>query len=130
MLTIEFDPKAGIAILHPQDALTEADFAELSSIIDPHLEQEGEFRGLIIHTRDFPGWESFSAMLEHFKFVRGYHKKLAHVALVTDSSLVNLAEKLASHFVAAELRHFPYDELEEAKIWILSTPGNDGFEND
>lgn len=130
MLNIEFDPQAGIAIIQPQEALTEADFAEIAGVIDPHLEQQGEFRGLIIHTEHFPGWESFGAMLEHFKFVREHHQKLSHVALVSDSSLANIAEKLAGHFVAAELRHFAYADLEEAKIWILSTPGTEEIENE
>lgn len=123
MLEINFDPKSGIAILEPLGNLSEADFVELSSVINPHLEQDGEFRGLIIHTEKFPGWESFGAMVEHIRFVRDHHRKLSHVALVTDSSLANLAELLAGHFVDAELRHFAFDQLEEAKIWILSTPG-------
>ena len=124
MLDINFDSKSGIATIEPLDTLVEADFVELREIIDPHLERDGEFRGLIIHTEKFPGWESFGAMIEHFRFVRDHHHKLSHVALVTDSSLANVAENLASHFVEAELRHFAFDQLEEAKIWILSTPGN------
>jgi len=29
---------------------------------------------------------------------------------------------LASHFVAAEIRHFPPGELEAAKQWIMKRP--------
>ena len=101
MLDINFYPESGIAIIEPLGALSEADFVELRAVVDPHLEKDGEFRGLIIHTEKFPGWESFAAMVEHFRFVRDHHRRLSHVALVTDSTLANVAESLASHFVEA-----------------------------
>jgi hypothetical protein len=41
------------------------------------------------------------------------------VAVVTDSPLGDVAERLASHFVSAELKHFPSSGLEAAKHWIL-----------
>ena len=40
------------------------------------------------------------------------------VALVTDSALGDVAERLASHFVAAEIKHFPAGQAEAAKRWI------------
>jgi hypothetical protein len=39
---------------------------------------------------------------------------------VTDSSIGNVAERLASHFVAAEIRHFGSSEIDAARQWILS----------
>jgi hypothetical protein len=58
-------------------------------------------------------------MLKHFKFVKDHQQKLSHVALVTDSAIGNLAEKIAGHFISAEVKHFPYSQVVDAKSWIL-----------
>jgi hypothetical protein len=39
---------------------------------------------------------------------------------VTDSALGDTAEHIASHFVAAKIKHFPSKNLAEAKEWILA----------
>lgn len=119
MLNIELDSEAGLAIVRPEDVLSESDFDTVASVIDPYLEERGKLRGLIIYTKDFPGWESFGAMLKHFKFVKDHHQKLSHVALVTDSRIGNVAEKIAGHFVAADVKHFPYSQFADARSWIL-----------
>jgi hypothetical protein len=119
MLNVELDTAKGIAVLKPDGALSESDFELAAGVIDPYLESHGELKGLIISTRNFPGWESFGALAQHFKFVKDHHKNLSYVALVTDSKLGNMAEKIAGHFVSAEIRHFPYDQFGEAEKWIL-----------
>ncbi|MND00808.1 hypothetical protein D3C83_195480 [compost metagenome] len=58
-------------------------------------------------------------MAAHFRFVRDHHKRIRKVGLVTDSALGDVAERLASHFVAAEIRHFPAGKLEAAKMWVM-----------
>ena len=118
MVNIELDKDAGLAIVQPDGALTENDFDAIAKVIDPYLEQNGNLNGLIIATEDFPGWDSFSTMVTHFKFVKDHQQKLSHVALVTNSKLGNVAEKLAGHFISAQLKHFPYGQLDEAKSWI------------
>jgi len=118
MLHIELDKKSGIVILSPDSALSEGDFKKVSAVIDPYLEETGKLQGLIIYTRSFPGWKSFGAFLGHLNFVREHHKKILHVALVTDSAVGNLGEKLASHFISAEIKHFRFSRLQEAKSWI------------
>jgi hypothetical protein len=42
------------------------------------------------------------------------------VALVTDAALGNIGERLASHFVAATIRHFPAGQTEAARQWIVN----------
>ncbi|HEC05974.1 MAG TPA: STAS/SEC14 domain-containing protein [Thiolapillus brandeum] len=121
MLKIELDEESAIAVLQPEGPLTRADFEAAASRIDPYLEKHGRLRGLIIYSQDFPGWDSFGAALSHLKFIRNHHQKLSHVALVTDSRIGSLAEKLTSHFVSAEVRHFPHDQLLQAKNWILDS---------
>ena len=119
MLNIELNKEAGLAIVQPEGTLSESDFDTVASVIDPYLEEHGELNGLIIYTKDFPGWDSFGAMLKHFKFVKDHQQKLSHVALVTDSAIGNLAEKIAGHFISAEVKHFPYSQVVDAKSWIL-----------
>ncbi len=44
MLKIELDQAAGIAILRPESALTEADFLSASQEIDPYIEETGKLQ--------------------------------------------------------------------------------------
>jgi arylsulfatase A-like enzyme len=37
--------------------------------------------------------------------------------VVTDSARGNVAEHLTSHFVSAEIKHFPAGQIEEARQW-------------
>jgi hypothetical protein len=119
MLNVELDRVTGLAVLRPEGALTESDFDAVAAVIDPYLEANGALNGLIIYTKDFPGWDTFGAMLKHFKFVRSHHQKLSRVALVTDSRIGDVAEKIAGHFISADVTHFPYDQMAEARSWIL-----------
>lgn len=57
-------------------------------------------------------------MAAHFKFVRDHHRHIRKIAVVTDSAMGNVAEKLASHFVSAAIRHFPAGQAEAAAEWI------------
>jgi hypothetical protein len=54
------------------------------------------------------------------RFVQNHHKHIKKIGVVTDSALGNVAERLASHFVSAEIRRFASGETEAAKQWILS----------
>lgn len=121
MLKIDLDDTTGIAIVQPEGALSENDFDEIASVIDPYIDKHEKLSGLIIRTRTFPGCESFSSFIEHIKFVKGHHKKLSHVALVTDSEMGNLAEKIAGHFVSAKIKHFPYEQISTAKEWVINS---------
>ena len=119
MLNIELDSEAGLAILQPEGALSEGDFDAVASVIDPYIGEHGKLSGLIIHTKDFPGWETFGAMLKHFKFVKNHHQKLSRIALVTDSRIGNFSEQIASHFVSAIVKHFSYSQFDDAKSWVV-----------
>ncbi|WP_264055709.1 STAS/SEC14 domain-containing protein [Mycobacterium heidelbergense] len=39
--------------------------------------------------------------------------------MVTDSHLGDVAERLGSHFVSAEIRHFPAGQVEQARQWTI-----------
>jgi len=121
MLKIELDEDAGIAILEPDGELSESDFSAASLVIDPFLEKDNKLKGIIIHTKSFPGWDSFSSLVAHLKFVKDHHKKIARIAFATDSPIGSIAEKVATHFVNAEIRNFDFDELEETRKWVLDS---------
>ncbi|MCB0334566.1 MAG: STAS/SEC14 domain-containing protein [Bdellovibrionales bacterium] len=119
MLNVTIDTENLIAILEPSGALSKDDFEAAATKIDPMIEQNGRLNGVIIHTESFPGWDSFSAFCSHMRFVKDHHNKVTHVALVTNSAVGEVGEHIASHFISAEVKKFPFDDLEHAKEWIL-----------
>jgi hypothetical protein len=122
MIDHNLDVANSILYLRPKGALAQGDFEQIATTVDPHIEKTGGLAGLILEVTAFPGWESLGAMAAHFRFVRDHHKKIKKIAIVTDSAMGNAAEHLASHFVSAEIKHFPAGELEAAKRWIIGQP--------
>ncbi len=121
MLKTILNEKEAIAILQPDGALSSKDFDQAVQIIDPFLEQGGKLNGLIIYTENFPGWDSFTSLIRHLKFIKNHQRKVTHLAFVTDSIIGEFAIKIGSHFVAAEVKTFPYKAFDKAKDWILNT---------
>ena len=119
MLNVTLDLESRIAQLEPEGALERGDFESAAAQIDPLIEENGSLNGLIIRVDHFPGWDSFGALVSHLKFVKDHHREIRRIAFVTDSPVGNLAEKIGPHFVAAEIKHFGFQALEDAKIWIL-----------
>ena len=120
MLSVQVDATRGIAILEPQGALSKDDFVRAAQAIDPQIEKAGQLNGIVVRIREFPGWDSFGALASHLKFVKRHHRKIARVALCTDSALGTVAPKIGRHFVAAEIRAFKSSEFESAKSWAAS----------
>ena len=118
MITVTLDEKNSLAILEPNEALSEDDFKYASSIIDPFIKQHGHLKGIIIHVKSFPGWDSFTALLSHLKFINEHHKKVSYVIFVTDSTLLDVVEPITKHFVSATVKIFPFNALQSAKEWI------------
>lgn len=119
MLNVQLNQEKSIVFLEPNGALSKEDFIEASSIIDPFIEESGKLNGLIIYVQSFPGWDSFSALITHLKFVNEHHKKISRLAFVTDSIVGKFAEHIANHFVHAEVQSFSFDQLEEAQTWVV-----------
>ena len=109
----------GILHLHPKGALAKEDFASLAKTVDPYIEKQGDLAGIILDVAKFPGWDSLGAMAAHIRFVRDHHKRVKKIAVVTDAKLGDVAEKIASHFVAATIKHFPAGQTQAAEQWIL-----------
>lgn len=119
MIEHTLDTLHSILYLRPKAALEQSDFVQLAKAVDPYIGEAGGLNGLIIDAPAFPGWETLGAMAAHFRFVRDHHKHIKKIALVTDSALGNVAERLASWFVSAEIKHFPAGEIEAARQWVM-----------
>ena len=118
MIDHSFDATQSILHLRPKAALTKEDFAQITKTVDPQIEKTGALAGIIIEIAAFPGWDSLGAMAAHLRFVRDHHQRVKKIAVVTDAKLGVVAEKLASHFVAATIKHFPAGQAEAARQWI------------
>jgi len=119
MIRFNLDKQKRLLIVTPEGKLGAEDFARLTEAIDPFLEQEGPLRGLMIESQAFPGWQDFAALISHLRFVKEHHKRIRKVAAVTDNSVLSILPQVASHFVKAEIRHFPYHQKESALNWML-----------
>jgi len=108
-----------ILTVSPEGKLEAEDFAQLAEVVDPFLEEHGPLRGLLIEAEAFPGWQDFAALISHLRFVKEHHKRIRKVAAVTDNSVLSILPQVASHFVKAEIRHFPYHQKESALNWML-----------
>jgi hypothetical protein len=120
MIEHTLDTAQSILYLRPKSAFEKSDFEAIAKAVDPYIEKNGSLAGVIIDAPGFPGWESLGAMAAHFRFVRDHHKRIRRIALVTDSAVGNAAEKLASQFVAAKIKHFAAGQLDAAKLWVAS----------
>jgi hypothetical protein len=120
MLQIKFDRDAGIVTVTPSVPLNENDFSVLASEVDPYIEEEGKLNGLIIEVESFPGWENFAGLISHLKFIREHHKKIEKVAAVSDGKIVSIMPQIVDHFVNAKVKYFPYENLDEAILWMQS----------
>lgn len=119
MVTFELLKDKGILVVTPHGPLAAEDFANLAKEVDPYIGEKGGLNGLMLCPGDkFPGWENFTAMLAHFKFVKNHHRKIRKIAAVTDSKFLTIAPKIASHFVNAEVKHFDSKDKGKAMEWL------------
>jgi len=118
MLKFDLDSVQGILEVVPSDPLDATDFAALTQAVDAYLTKHGKLHGLLLHAQRFPGWNSFAAFLSHVRFVHDHHRKIERVALVTDSEVLPVIATLAAHFVSAQVKHFGYAEMEQARAWL------------
>ena len=111
----------GILIVNPQGPLEQADFEALAKIVDPYIESHGTLRGLMIYTESFPGWNNFAGLVSHLKFVKDHQRHIDKVAAVTDSGFLEVIPGIANHFVKADIRHFDFEEKENAMKWLTGS---------
>jgi len=115
---IKITPLTHYCVLEPQGPLRSDDFVAIARQIDPIIEREGQLDGLIIKTREFPGWEGLGDVIEHFRFIKDHHRSIKKVALVTDAKIAEVFPVIVDHFVKAEVKHFDFDDFDKAVAWI------------
>jgi hypothetical protein len=110
-------PDARVLVLEPSGPLSAEDFEGIASVVDPWVAEHGTLRGLVVHLREFPGWESVGGFIRHVQFIRERHLSVRRVALATDGRVARLAPRIAERFVKAEFKHFAYVDLPDAIVW-------------
>lgn len=121
MIDHTLDTAHSIVHVRLHSPLAKEDFEGLAKAIDPYIEKAGGLAAVVVEAPKFPGWDSFAALAAHLRFVRDHHKRIRKLALVTDSPIGNVAERLASHFVSAQIKHFPAAESDAAKRWAATS---------
>ncbi len=97
-------------------ALRAQDFDALALTADTWIGAHGDLRRIVIHPREFPGWENPGASSGTCG-LRDHHRRVRRIALAADSKLASLASRVGEHFVQAEVRTFGYDDLANAVAW-------------
>jgi len=118
MIDFNLDMEHRILTICPKGALSEEDFSRVTAAVNPVIEQEGDLAGVIIHAKAFPGWDNFAGMLSHFRFVRDHHQYIKKLAVVSDSTVLTIFPRIAAHFISAELKHFHFNQYNDALSWI------------
>jgi len=110
-------PESGVIVVDVKQALRAQDFDAVALTADTWIEAKGSLRGVVIHAREFPGWENIGGLLRHLRFVRDHHREVKRIALASDSKLASLVPRIGEHFVKSEVKSFGYNELEKAISW-------------
>jgi len=110
----------GVLVIEPNGPLGAGDFDVLASVVDPWIEQAGELPGIVVHVREFPGWQNFGSFIRHVRFVHDHHRKVRRIALAANSKIAELVPTFADVFVSAEIRRFEYEDEEEAIAWAAT----------
>lgn len=126
-VTFRMMPERGVLLVEPHGTLRAEDFDALDAAADTWIESgDGSFRGVVVHARQFPGWENLGSLLRHVRFVRDHHRTIRRVALAVDGTVAQIVPALVDHFVQAELKQFGADDLEAAIVWAGAKPAGPG----
>jgi hypothetical protein len=118
MLRFELLRERAILVITPDGPLEKADFEQLAKEVDPFIASKGKLAGLMIYAKSFPGWESFGAFVSHLKFVADHHRRIERIAAVSDNEFLKILPRIADHFVQAKVRHFSFEEKDQALAWL------------
>lgn len=118
MLDVALDEQTGICTVTPSGKLQAEDFSRAAQLVDPYIDKHGSLAGLMILAEKFPGWADFSALVAHMKFVGEHQKHITRVAAVSDSSILSIMPSMVDHFVKAQIRHFPFEDRDQALDWL------------
>ena len=69
-----------VLVVEVSQPLRAQDFDALSATADAWIDANGELPGIVIHAREFPGWENLGSLIRHLRFVRDHHRRVGRVA--------------------------------------------------
>jgi hypothetical protein len=107
-----------VLVISPDGPLEKADFAQLAKEVDSFIASNGKPARLMIYTRSFPGWRNFGAFVSHLRFVADHHRQIERIAAVTNSGFLKIVPRIANHFVRAEIKHFDFEDKDQALAWL------------
>jgi hypothetical protein len=113
-------PQSGVMVVELEQPLQTSDFDKIAMLADPYIEAHGRLQGLVLHARQFPGWENLGSLMSHVRFVRDHHRNIRRVGLSVDGNLAKFAH-VAEHFVDAEIRVFGHGELDATIAWASNS---------
>ncbi len=137
MFDIKVEDDGSLVTVTPTDKITEEDITRLGDVMSEAINTHDRIPALLIHAKEFPGYDSFSAMMAHLKLIHNRETLVPRVAVVSDGVLLRTGEALAKLFIKAEVRHFAEADLADATEWARTGEEKpegveilDGFPND
>lgn len=119
-MDITYRTEYGILQVEPTGKLKEKDFEDLGEQIASIRDDDRDLNGILILTKDFPGYREFSDALAHGEFLGDHRDEIDKVALCSDSTVAGLLEIAGKAFAKADVRKFDYDDKDDAEKWLLS----------
>ena len=81
------------------------------------IKEYGKIRCLYFMDEGFQGWE-LGAMWDDAKFGIKHKSDFEKIAVVGGPKWAEWCKKIASHLVAAEIKTYPADQLDDAWSWV------------
>jgi len=122
MLNYKIMEEESILVATPQSSISIEDFNNIRKDVDLYLEKHNSLEGLIVYAKEFNGWENFSSLINHLKFIKEHHTLIKKVAFVSNDAVLSFLPNIAKHFVSANIKHFEYKDIRTAIKWITN-PG-------
>lgn len=104
----------------PTGPLREQEIEQLAEELEGIRRRNRRLCGLLIHTKTFPGYESFSDVIAHSKLIKNRLDMVDKVAIATDSPVAGLAELVGRSLAKVDVKRFSYDAKDEAEKWLLN----------
>ena len=114
-------PDSDVLVIEPAGPLGIEDFDAIELTVDSWMEGQGRpLRGIVVHSRAFPGWESIGGFFRHLRFLHDHQSRIHRIGIAADGRLAEFGPKLGNHLLEAEIRHFGYDAFDEALAWAAA----------
>ncbi len=105
--------------------LEQRDYERVLPMLEGRIEDFGSV-DLLVRATDFAGWTP-SALWEDLKFDVRHFSDVRRFALVGEEPQAKWMALLSRPFTAADVRHFPEDQLESARAWVEGPDADAGM---